>query len=120
MELIYATDVSKLVIFFFAFGLIYPFIGYSTQKVYLNRSFEEDKQEIIRLFSEFRFILEKDEEQKMIFRHKNPVARFMRLCEDRITLDYSQNPLEINGLRRDADRLVRLAQRVAQKEESGV
>ena len=63
-----------------------------------------------------RYILLSDEDKKMIFQHKNPVVRFMRIYEDRIEVDYSENPVIVSGLRRDVDRLARRVQQLMQKE----
>lgn len=117
MDLIRQSDINNMVIFFVAFGFIYPLIGFVKQKVYLNRPFEGDKQEIIRMFADVNFLLEKDENNQLYFRHKNPVARIMRLGEDKITVDYSDNPLVISGLRKDAYRLARMIQYYARKAE---
>jgi hypothetical protein len=112
VEFVQLSNIRNMIIFFVVFGLVYPFFGYLNQKIYLNRPFEEDKQEIIRLFSETNFVLYKDEDKKLIFRHKNPVTRFMRLYEDEIMIDYSENPILMNGLRRDTFRLTRMVQHI--------
>jgi hypothetical protein len=116
-ELILTSDISNLVIFLLGFGLVYPFFGYVKQKIHVNHPLEADKQEIIRAFADVRFELLTDENQKMTFHHKSPLVRFIRLYEDRIEIDYAGNPVLLQGLRRDADRLARIVQRIVQKAE---
>ena len=115
-DLLQGSDLFHLTVFGVVFGLVYPLIGYVKRKVYINHSFDEDKQEVIRLFADVRFTLLSDEDKKMIFQHKNPVVRFMRIYEDRIEVDYSENPVIMSGLRRDVDRLARRVQQLMQKE----
>ncbi|MDR0737510.1 MAG: hypothetical protein LBF39_00380 [Prevotellaceae bacterium] len=115
-DLLQGSDLFHLAIFGVVFGLVYPLFGYVKRKVYINHSFDEEKQEIIRLFADVRFELLSDEDKKIIFRHKNPVARFMRLYEGSIEVDYSENPVILSGLRRDVDRLARRIQQLMQKE----
>ncbi|MDR3183920.1 MAG: hypothetical protein LBT49_00730 [Prevotellaceae bacterium] len=112
MDLLQGSDLSSLVIFGVVFGVVYPLFGYVKRKVYTNHPLDEEKQEVIRLFAEVRFELQSDNDKKLIFRHKNPVARFMRLCEDRIEIDYSDNPVLLSGLRRDIDRLASRIQKL--------
>ncbi len=120
MDLVLQSDVKSMVIFFVAFGLVYPLIGYVKQKVYLNRAFEEDKEEIIRMFSDLNFVLQKEEDKKLYFRHRNTITRIMRLGEDKVEVDYSDNPVVVSGLRKerkDAYRLSRMIQHYVRQVE---
>jgi uncharacterized membrane protein YciS (DUF1049 family) len=115
-DLLRGSDLFHPVILGVVFGMVYPLIGYVKRKVYTNHPLDEEKQEVIRLFTDVRYILLSDEDKKMIFQHKNPVVRFMRIYEDRIEVDYSENPVIVSGLRRDVDRLARRVQQLMQKE----
>jgi hypothetical protein len=115
-DLLMASNLRMLVIFLLVFGLVHPLFGYIKQRVYVNHPLDDDKQDIIRRFANANFILESDDNKKMVFRHQSPIVRFMRLYEDRIEVDYSANPVIIDGLRRDADRLARAVQEIVQHE----
>ncbi len=117
MDLVLQSDVKNMVIFFVAFGLVYPLIGYVKQKVYFDRSFEGDKQEVIRMFSDLNFVLQKEEGKKLYFRHRSMLTRIMRLGEDKIEVNYSHNPLIVSGLRKDAYRLSRMIQHYVRRVE---
>jgi uncharacterized membrane protein YciS (DUF1049 family) len=104
-ELLQGTDLTPLTIFAVVFGMAYPLFGYVKRKVYTNHPLDEEKQEVIRLFADVHFELLSDENKKIIFRHKSPVARCMRLYEGNIEVDYSENPVVLSGLRRDVERL---------------
>jgi uncharacterized membrane protein YciS (DUF1049 family) len=115
-ELLAGTDLSKFVIFGLVFGLVYPLFGYVKRKVYTNRPLDGEKEAVIRLFADVRFEQVSDENRKMVFRPKSALTRFMRLYEDRIEVDYTDNPVVLSGLRRDVDRLARRVQQLVQKE----
>jgi tryptophan-rich sensory protein len=115
-ELLQRMNLTPLIIFGVVFGAAYPLLGYVKRKVYTNHSLDEEKQEVIRLFADVHFELVSDEDKKIIFRHKNPVARFMRLYEGHIEVDYSEDTVIVSGLRRDVDRLARRMQQLLQKE----
>ena len=115
-ELLHGSDLTSLAIFGVVFGAVYPLFGYIKRQVYTNHPLDEEKQEVIRLFADARFELSSDEDMKITFRHKNPVARLLRLYEDRIEVDYSGNPVILSGARRDVDRLARRVQQLIQKE----
>ena len=97
----------KLAIFFVAVAAIYPYLSFIRRKVYINGEFSEYKDLVIRTFSEAGLILESEEGTKMTFRMEKASMRFSRMWEDRITLETAENPLVLDGYRRDLDRLVR-------------
>ncbi len=117
MDLIRQSDIKSMVIFFVAFGFVYPMIGYVKQKVNVNHFTDEDKQEVIRMFEGVNFVLDHEEGTKLVFRHRNLAARIMRLGEDWIEVDYSDNPVVVSGLRKDAYRLSRMIQYYVRQSE---
>jgi uncharacterized membrane protein YciS (DUF1049 family) len=116
-DLLRGSDLTSLIIFGAVFGMVYPLFGYVKRKVHTNHPLDEEKQEVIRLFADARFEVSSDEDKKIVFRHRSPLARLMRLYEDGIEVDYSENPVVLSGLRRDVDRLASRVQRLVQKEE---
>ena len=103
-------NLQNMIIFFTVFGLVYPLIGYVKQKVYASKSFDEYKEEVVCIFSRANFVLISDKDKKMVFRPKSGLLRLTRLYEDAIEVDYSDTPVLVNGLRRDAYRLSRRIQ----------
>jgi len=121
MDLIRQSDTTSIVIFFVAFGLVYPLIGFVKQKVYASKPFDDYKEEVIRMFAQVNFVLVSDENNKMVFHHKNALSRLLRLFyEDAIEVNYADSPILLGGLRRDTYRLARMVQyyiRNTEKEE---
>lgn len=106
MELIERSNPTKIIIFLAAFGLIYPFIGYIRHNVALSHPFTAmEKEAIIKLFTDMRFKFVADTDGKLYFRSVNPAARITRMFEDTIEVDYTGNPLVVEGLRRDTYRI---------------
>jgi uncharacterized membrane protein YciS (DUF1049 family) len=115
-ELLRGSDLLNLAIFGVVFGAVYPLFGYVTRKVHVRLRNDGEHDDLDRLFADVRFELLSDDGEKLIFRQKNPVTRLMRLYEDRIEVDYSENPVALRGLRRDVDRLVARLRWLAQNE----
>ncbi|MDR0693839.1 MAG: hypothetical protein LBF81_00870 [Prevotellaceae bacterium] len=112
MEFLQRSSLLKMVMFLGVFGLIYPFVGYITQKTSRSRPFSEgDKEAVIKIFANARFVPAKDDGSVLTFRIINPVARVTRIFEDAITVDYAANPLVVEGLRRDVTRLAKAVER---------
>ena len=106
-ELIPASNQWPMALFLVAFAAINPFISYVDRKVYLNRSFDRDRELLIDVILKANYQIKSDNENRLIFRHNHQLTRFIRMYEDTIILDYSDNPIVLKGQRRDIDRFAR-------------
>lgn len=106
-ELIRPGSQQNLIILIVAFSVVYPFIGFTKQKIYTNRPFDQDKDAVIRIITESGFITASDNDGKLVFKAKRISMRIFRVFEDKITLDYTDNPLVMEGMRRDVQRIAR-------------
>ena len=97
----------KILLFFISFAAVYPLVGYQKKLIYSAENLATKKQEIIRLFENANFVLESDNGKTMVFRLRNKFLRLIRTYEDAITLDYSETPATISGLRKDTLRFSR-------------
>lgn len=110
----------QIAIFLVVMSLVYPLFGYTTKKVYVNKSYQEDKTTINDIFLTNRFKIECEGENFIKFRHKSAFVRTLRMFEDTITLDFSDNPIKLEGQRKDVFRLARMIEyaiRDTKKEE---
>lgn len=98
---------NQLIIFFVVISVVYPFFGFVKKRVYLNRSFTEDKEMIKEIFINSRYIVVAEETNTITFRHSSTFIRAMRMFEDDIVIDFSDNPIVLDGQRRDVYRLAR-------------
>lgn len=106
----------KIFLLFLAFGLIYPLLGFSKKEIYTNNDFGQKRKEIDGLFISAHYVLKSDDGKKMVWVLRNPVMRAFRVYEDKVTIDYSSNPVIISGLRKDVFRFGRGIEYIMQKE----
>jgi len=106
-QLIHPSNYWQVALFLVAFAAIYPFLGFVQRKVYLNRSFEQDRDAFIEVILQAKYQIVSDHEQTIVFRPKSAITRLMRMYEDKIILDYSDNPIVLQGMRRDVYRFSR-------------
>ncbi len=98
----------QIAVFLLVMSIIYPFFGYSSKKVYLNKTFAQDKDKINEVFERNRFVVECEEGNQIKYRHSSLFVRIIRMNEDRITLDFSDNPIVLDGQRKDVYRIARM------------
>ncbi|MDD2594517.1 MAG: hypothetical protein PHD11_01710 [Bacteroidales bacterium] len=97
----------KLAIFFILVAAVYPALGFVKRKVYLNGEFAKYRNIIVSVFDETGLALEEETADTLIFRQKKTWLKINRMYEDRITVNISDNPIIIDGYRKDVDRIVR-------------
>ncbi len=103
--------------FLFFFSVIYPLFGYIKKKVYINGPFENDREKIIQVFLNTNFVLVSSSENELVFHHKSPFIRLMRMYEDAIVVNFSENPITLDGQRKDVYRLARSIEYAIRKNE---
>ncbi|HQB23115.1 MAG TPA: hypothetical protein PL119_01605 [Bacteroidales bacterium] len=106
-ELIRPGSQKNLILLIVAFSAVYPFIGFISKEVPVNRFQATDKEAVCRFAAEAGFILVSDDNGKMVFKARRVGMRLFRVFEDKITVDYNENPLVVDGMRRDALRIAR-------------
>ena len=99
---------SKIVIIIIAFALFYPMIGFSSQNVYINNAFEQDREKIEGVFANSRYIVDQRTDKTISFRHSSSFSRLLSMYEDTIVLDFSENPLVLTGARKNVTRFARM------------
>ncbi len=104
-DLIRPESQRNLVLLIVAFAVVYPFIGFEKKQVYTLRPFDKDKETVIDIVKECGYVLLSDESNRMTFRIKSKVSRIFRVFEDKFVVDYSSNPLIVEGMRKDVTRL---------------
>ncbi len=99
------NNLRSMIILIVAFSAVYPFIGFGKREVHMNRSFDKDKEVVTGMVSDMGYVLVSDYDNKLVFKSKRILTRIFRVFEDKITIDYSDNPLIISGMRRDIMRV---------------
>lgn len=116
LDLFPEGGIYKVLVFFVAFSAIYPLLGFTKKEIYVT-NIPDKKREIIELFKNANFIPVQEDATQMAFRHKNAFLRLMRMNEDTITVNFSGNPVIIDGLRKDVLRFSRGIEYVCSKDE---
>ena len=100
---------------FAAFAAIYPAVGFQKKEIYVS-NFKENKREVIALFLNANYQIKEETDTTIVFSIKNPLIRAFRMCEAEITVDFSGNPVIIDGLRKDVLRFSRGIEYICRKE----
>lgn len=118
MDLFKEGSLWQMLALFIAFSAIYPVLGYYNRKIYTNGNFAEKKQDVIKYMTDGgRFVLTDDSNGKLTFRIRSPFVKFMRLYEDAIVIDYTENPIVMSGLRKEVVRHARNIENILMKED---
>ena len=101
-------SIYKMLAFFVAVAAVYPALGFQKK---------EDRKEIVELFENANYVIAEESATSITFKLRNPFLRFMRLCEDYVTIDFSENPATMEGLRKDILRFSRGIEYICRKDE---
>lgn len=117
MDLFRGGTQWQMLALFIAFSAIYPLLGYYNRKIDTNGNFADKKQDIIKYMTDSgRFLLTDDSNGKLTFRIRSPFVKFMRLYEDAIVIDYTDNPIIISGLRKEVVRHIQKIENIIMNE----
>lgn len=100
------NSLYKMLAFFVAVAAIYPALGFQKKEVYIS-NFAEHKKEIVELFENANYVIDSESATTISFRLRNPFLRLLRIYEDYVTIDFSGNPVLMEGLRKDILRFSR-------------
>lgn len=109
-------SIYKMLAFFVAVAAIYPALGFQKKEVYVS-NFNEHKKEIIELFENANYVVASETATTISFKLRNPFLRLLRICEDYVTIDFSGNPILMEGLRKDILRFSRGIEYICRENE---
>jgi hypothetical protein len=98
---------TQLLIFYFVISFVYPLVSFIKKRAYLNRPFAEEREKVLKVFENSNYIIVAESANTITFRHKSPVTRMFRMYEDTIVVDFTDNPIVLDGMRKDVFRLAR-------------
>jgi hypothetical protein len=110
---------ERFILFFgllIAYGLAYPTITFVKIKRHLNGTFENNREKFEKAFSSLDYIKTEETPEKLVYRKKSGVSRFMQWYEDSITVTIAENPVVISGYRRWVVRIDRIIDNLLLKE----
>ncbi len=92
-------------IFFIAYTLIYPLIGFTKVQRHLNGTYNQNRDVFEKAFEILDFAKAKETEDVVVYQRKSKLARFMQLYEDEIEVKTGDNPVVISGMRKTVKRI---------------
>ncbi len=91
----------KIALFFALISAIYPKFAFISRKLEVCGDCRRVRDEVVSYFKERGIDLESESEDKLTFRRRALAGRIARLCEDRITLIWTDEEYIIEGMRKD-------------------
>lgn len=99
-------SIYKMLAFFVAVAAVYPALGFQKKQMYVS-NVKEHRKEIVQLFENANYVIDSESATSISFKMRNPFMRLLRLYEDKVTIDYTDYPVLIDGLRKDVLRFSR-------------
>lgn len=99
-------SIYKMLVFFVAVAAIYPALGFQNKPLYVS-NVKDNKKQIVELFENANYVVAEETATSITFKLRNPFLRVLRLCEDHVKIDWTENPVMIEGLRKDVLRFSR-------------
>ena len=97
-----------LIVLFLAYSLVYPLIGFTKIKRYLNGSFNDNREVFDKTFDILHYEKALDTPEKIVYRRKSKFTRFAQWYEDAVVIMPNENPVIISGLRKSVTRIDRM------------
>lgn len=110
------NSIYKMLAFFVAVAAVYPALGFQKKPLYVS-NLKEHKKEVVQLFENANYVIADESSDKISFTLRNPLLRLLRLYEDAVTIDFSDNPVMIEGLRKDVLRFSRGIEYICREDE---
>jgi len=95
----------QIAILFAVIAAIYPKFGFVEKEAVFPGSWAETRDGIAGYMASRNYVIEKEEEGKISFRHKGILNRISRMYEDRITVSSVFSGVKVEGLRKDVFRI---------------
>ena len=97
----------KVIGLYAAMVLFYPLMAFMTLKRHIDKDYSYNQEVINTVMEEMGYVKTFENEQFVDFNKKNGMTRFMLFFMDKIRIDKSDNPLKINGLRKEIQKINR-------------
>jgi len=112
-------SLPKLIAFFTIIAALYPKFAFVQRKLHLNGPYSEYRDCIMEAFLKMGYEVENEGPETISFRLTQTSMKVSRMWEDRVTVTINDNPLILDGYRRDVDRIAsRISYLITQKDNS--
>ncbi|MBO4841767.1 MAG: hypothetical protein J5478_00140 [Bacteroidales bacterium] len=101
-------SLPKIALFFVAISAIYPYLSFQKKELYLNGPFTNYAEMVDEVMAQLDYVPEKKEADSVSYVKRSAYARLTRMYEDRITFHTADNPVIVEGYRKDLLRILSL------------
>ena len=101
-------SLPKIALFFVAISAIYPYLSFQKKELYLNGPFTNYAEMVDEVMAQLDYVPEKKEADNVSYVKRSAYARLTRMYEDRITFHTADNPVIVEGYRKDLLRILSL------------
>ena len=108
VDLFKEGSLPKIMLFFVAVAALYPYLSFQKKELYLNGPFTNYAEMIDEVMQSLDYVLETKEPNCVTYVKRSAYARLTRMYEDRITFSTADNPVIVEGYRKDLLRILSL------------
>ncbi|MBR3291131.1 MAG: hypothetical protein IKI66_02980 [Bacteroidales bacterium] len=101
-------SLPKIMLFFVAVAAIYPYLSFQKKELYLNGPFTNYAEMVDAVMQSLDYVPERKEPDCVTYVKRSAYARLTRMYEDRITFMTTDNPVIVEGYRKDLLRILSL------------
>lgn len=105
-EMFQEGSFPKLAIFFLIVAALYPALGFGKRNLYLNGEYSKYADIIDLAMRDLEYEKTSQEGGRVVYRCASHSKRLGRMYEDAITFDIGDNPVVIEGFRKDTTRVL--------------
>ena len=106
VDLFKEGSLPKIALFFVVVAALYPKLSFYKKELYLDGDFTKYATMIDEVMKGLDYVLEKQEPGKVTYIKKSGYARLTRMYEDRVTFETADNPVLVEGYRKDLLRIL--------------
>ncbi|MCR5744867.1 MAG: hypothetical protein K6G41_03555 [Bacteroidales bacterium] len=106
VDLFKEGSLPKIALFFVVVAALYPKLSFYKKELYLDGDFTKYATMVDEVMKGFDYVVETQEPGKVTYIKKSAYARLTRMYEDRVTFETADNPVEVEGYRKDLLRIL--------------
>jgi hypothetical protein len=106
VDLFKEGSLPKIAIFFVIVSAIYPKLSFYKKELYLNGDFTKYAEMVDSVMKTLDYVPETKEAGVVTYIKKSAYARLTRMYEDRVTFEIGENPVKVEGYRKDLLRIL--------------
>ena len=108
VDLFKEGSLPKIALFFVLVSAIYPYLSFQKKELYLNGPFTNYAEMVDEVMQSLDYVKEDTEADSVSYIKRSGYARLTRMYEDRITFHTADNPVIVEGYRKDLLRILSL------------